>query len=116
MKTRLFSLLCLSLLLTECSNSDVVTDTPACVKSLIEQIKTQSVWSPPARVYRYTYQGKTVYFVPQHCCDIPSVLYDEQCNMLCAPDGGISGGGDGKCTDFFKTRTNEALIWQDTRK
>ena len=31
------------------------------------------------------------------------------------PDGGITGRGDGKCTDFFQTRTDERLWWADTR-
>ncbi|WP_077130209.1 DUF6970 domain-containing protein [Spirosoma montaniterrae] len=116
MKTRLISLFCLSLLLLECSNKEVPTDTPTCVRNLIDQYKQQPVTNPPARVYRYTYQGRTVYFIPQRCCDIASLLYDESCTLRCSPDGGISGGGDGRCTDFFATRTNEVLIWKDTRK
>lgn len=116
MKTRLIPLLVATLFLVECSNNRVEKAAPGCVQTLIEQIKSQPVWNPAAKVYRYTYRGKTVYFVPQHCCDISSILYDESCNIICAPDGGISGAGDGKCTDFFAARTNEVLIWQDTRR
>jgi hypothetical protein len=35
---------------------------------------------------------------------------------MCAPDGGFTGKGDGKCTYFFDARTNEKLIWEDERK
>ncbi|AUD07106.1 hypothetical protein CWM47_00795 [Spirosoma pollinicola] len=83
--------------------------------NMINQIKSQDKWSPPASIYRYVYKGKVVYFIPQRCCDIPSVLLDEQCNTVCSPDGGISGGGDGGCTDFFKVRSDEKLIWKDSR-
>ncbi|MBK7630519.1 MAG: hypothetical protein IPJ23_07445 [Ignavibacteriales bacterium] len=37
-------------------------------------------------------------------------------NVLDAPDGGITGGSDGKITDFFKKGTYEKLIWKDPRE
>ena len=45
-----------------------------------------------------------------------STLYDENCNKICSPDGGIAGNGDGLCPDFFTNRTNERLIWEDKRE
>lgn len=45
------------------------------------------------------YQGKTVYYIPPKCCDIPSELYDENGKLICYPDGGFVGG-DGKCPGF----------------
>ncbi|WP_338870996.1 hypothetical protein WBJ53_24235 [Spirosoma sp. SC4-14] len=103
-------------LLVGCQTEPVLSGTPQCIKDWITQIKNESVWSPPASIYRYSYQGKTVYYIPQHCCDIPSILMDENCTIICSPDGGIDGGGDGKCADFFAERKNEKLVWQDTRK
>jgi hypothetical protein len=44
-----------------------------------------------------------------------SVLYDSSGNIICAPDGGFTGKGDGKCTDFFSGRAKELLIWKDAR-
>jgi hypothetical protein len=35
--------------------------------------------------------------------------------LICQPDGGITGKGDGKCPDFDKNKTNEKLVWQDPR-
>lgn len=99
-----------------CTGNDIPKSIPGCVANLIQQIKNQGVWNPPARIYRYVYKGQTVYFVPQRCCDIPSTLYDENCHVLCFPDGGFTGAGDGKCNDFFTSRSAENLIWQDTRK
>jgi hypothetical protein len=79
-------------------------------------MKADPVTNPPRGVWRYSYQGQTVYYIPPMCCDIPSQLFDSDCNFICNPDGGIAGGGDGKCSDFFTTRTGEQLIWQDDRK
>ncbi len=44
-----------------------------------------------------------------------STLYNENCNVICSPDGGLTGSGDGQCSDFFDTRTDEKLIWEDVR-
>lgn len=102
-------------LLVQCEKEEVNT-LPDCVLQKIDIIKKEAVWNPPAKVYRYTYQEQTVYFFPQRCCDVPSELYDENCTLLCLPDGGITGQGDGKCVDFFEKRSNEILVWQDERR
>ncbi|MBO0936812.1 hypothetical protein J2I47_09680 [Fibrella sp. HMF5335] len=82
----------------------------------IEQMKKNPVGNPPQRVWQYTYKGQVVYYIPPQCCDMPSVLLNANCETICSPDGGFAGSGDGKCADFFQTRTNEKLIWQDDRK
>ncbi|WP_254448411.1 DUF6970 domain-containing protein [Spirosoma rhododendri] len=105
-------LLFAGLMLMSCQRDNL----PSCVENQIKQIQAQGVWSPPAKIYQYRYQGRTVYFIPQRCCDIPSQLLDENCNQICSPDGGFTGAGDGRCSDFFKTRTDEKLIWEDTRR
>jgi hypothetical protein len=99
-----------------CSDRAVPNDLPFCVKSEIRVITDQEVSNPPARIYSYTYNSKKVYFIPQRCCDIPSILLDEDCNVICHPDGGITGGGDGRCRDFFDVRQDEKLVWEDKRK
>jgi hypothetical protein len=43
------------------------------------------------------------------------MLYDAAGKSMCAPDGGFSGQGDGKCPDFFQASGNKKLIWKDTR-
>ncbi|MFH1004578.1 MAG: hypothetical protein V1781_03660 [Bacteroidota bacterium] len=113
-------LLCLTLIsvltLTSCEKLDVPKETPACIKKEIRKIKSDKVRNPPASVWQYDYNGQTVYYIPPYCCDIPSQLFDNDCNQICSPDGGLSGAGDGKCPDFFSQRKNEKLIWQDDRK
>lgn len=88
---------------------------PAAVSVLIRDIEAQPVWNPPAFVARYDYAGRDVYYVPPHCCDIFGDLYDSTGNVICHPDGGIAGHGDGRCPDFVSTRTNETVIWRDKR-
>lgn len=89
---------------------------PECIQEKIIEFSSQKVTNPPIKIYSYTYNEETVYYVTAVCCDVYSILYDKDCNLICAPDGGKTGRGDGKCTDFFDTKTNEKLIWSDTRK
>jgi hypothetical protein len=102
------------LLLAGC-NTTAVSINPAWVDKLIQQFENMPVGNPPQSVWRYDYNGQTVYFVSAQCCDMYSVLYDANGVVLCAPDGGFTGKGDGKCPDFIDKRTNEQLIWQDVR-
>lgn len=114
MKTRLLMIIAIIILLAGCSPT-TQTGNPAWVDRLIEQFESEPVGNPPLSIWRYEYNGYIVYFVPAHCCDISSILYDADGNVLCAPDGGIKGDGDGRCTDFFTQRSNEQLIWEDPR-
>ncbi|MEO8147382.1 MAG: hypothetical protein ABI723_07085 [Bacteroidia bacterium] len=86
---------------------------PTCISDKIEEIKNEPVWNPPAEVYQYHYNGSIVYYITSHCCDIPSILYDENCNVICNPDGGFVGTGDERCPDFFSKRKCEVLVWKD---
>jgi len=105
----------LLLLSSACNNEDIPKEVPNCIKDKIEEIKGQAVWNPPAKIYSYRYKEVTVFFIPQRCCDIMSTLYDENCNIICSPDGGITGNGDGQCLAFFTNRTEEKLVWEDHR-
>jgi hypothetical protein len=115
MKTRLFVSFILYFLIIGCSQS-TSPDKPDWVEDLIVQYKNEPVGNPPQSIWRYNYKGKIVYYVPPQCCDQFSILYDEKGNALGAPDGGITGDGDGRFTDFFTVRTDGKLIWQDLRQ
>jgi hypothetical protein len=88
---------------------------PYWVNQLIAQYKNAPPGNPPYSIWRYDYKGEAVYYVPPQCCDQFSVLYDSEGKVICAPDGGFTGGGDGRCPDFFQLRANEVLIWRDSR-
>jgi uncharacterized protein DUF6970 len=100
-----------------CENSSPTAPAavPSWLQALIDQIQREPVTSPPTAIYSYRYRAEMVYFRPSRCCDIRSVLYDANGLVLCEPDGGIAGGGDGRCPDFLAARSDERLIWRDTR-
>jgi hypothetical protein len=100
---------------TQTCKKDDFKDVPVCILEKIEKLKTENPTNPPASVWQYEYNGQTVYYIPAKCCDIPSSLYDTNCKLICSPDGGFTGKGDGKCKDFAEKRTNEKLIWKDAR-
>ena len=83
---------------------------------MIKKFESDPVGNPPQSIWQYQFKGQTVFYIPPQCCDQFSVLYDLWGNILCVPDGGFSGRGDGRCTDFFQERKNGILIWQDSRK
>jgi hypothetical protein len=101
-------------MLAGCSQS-TEPGNPKWVDDLITKFKSEPIGNPPQSIWRYEYKGQAVYFVPQQCCDQYSILYDTNGNVICFPDGGIIGTGDGRCPDFFTERKNEQLIWRDSR-
>jgi hypothetical protein len=75
----------------------------------IEELKLNNDKS--AFVYRYENHGEEpVYLLSPGCCDMFTELYDENCNYICAPSGGFTGKGDGKCKDL--DLQNELVIWK----
>lgn len=88
---------------------------PDWLTSLIRQLETQPMANPPAFIAQYLYRGETVYYLPARCCDIWSTLYQADGTILCHPDGGFGGSGDGRCPAFAAERSNEQIIWRDPR-
>lgn len=88
---------------------------PTWLASLIRDLENAPVADPPASITRYTYDGQTVYFLPQRCCDQFSTIYDDEGNIIGHPDGGITGQGDGRVGDFFQARSDGESVWQDPR-
>ena len=88
---------------------------PACVQKKIDSIKAEPKWNPPAEVDEYAYKGQRVFLFTANCCDQFYMLYDGSCNYVCAPSGGFTGKGDGKCADFNENAKHVKLIWKDSR-
>lgn len=91
-------------------------DLPPFVAQLIEQYEAGPKSNPPGSIWRYHYKGLVVFYVPPSCCDVPSELYGSDGHVICSPDGGITGAGDGKCPDFFEQRTDGLRVWSDARQ
>ena len=85
---------------------------PEWLATIIDQLEHPPVSNPPEFIARYEYQGQTVYYVGPRCCDIPSTLYIAAGTVLCAPDGGFTGSGDGRCPDFILARSDEKILWR----
>lgn len=110
-----YIVLFLVVLTNGCRKDDVAVKTPACILSKIDTIKNQPVNSTSGKIFSYKYNGATVYYIPPLCCDMKSQLFDENCNVICNPDGGYAVVVDDKCADFFKKRSGEKVIWTDDR-
>ena len=93
-----------------------VNSVPAWLTTLTRDVEAQPVANPPVFIASYDYKGQNVYFLPQRCCDVMGVLYRADGSVKCRPDGGLTGTGDGRCTDFFVERQNERIIWRDARR
>lgn len=104
MKTLSIIVIGVILSISSCKDDEEIL--PACMREKIAEIQDEYGFSPPEGVYRIlTTQGKTYYYIPVHCCDFPSELYDKECNLICNPDGGYTGGGSGDCPDYtIKTK------------
>ncbi|WP_139925157.1 hypothetical protein [Hymenobacter sp. DG01] len=88
---------------------------PKWLADRIQQHLNNEKQNPPIHIYSYQYNGATVYYESSPCCDQFTNLYAADGKLLCHPDGGLTGRGDGNCPDFTKTRTDEKLVWQDPR-
>ncbi len=88
---------------------------PTWLTSLIHQLEKEPVANPPAFIARYEYKREIVYYLPARCCDIWSTLYRADGTIVCHPDGGIAGRGDGRCPGFPAERVNEQIVWRDPR-
>lgn len=65
-------------------------------------------------IWQHEHNGEVVFYVPLArilCCDMMSELYNAKGEMICKPDGGIAGSGDGKCLDFVSLRSTGVRVW-----
>jgi hypothetical protein len=110
MKTKsLILTICLPLFFFSCESGETpseTTDVPTCLSDLTTQ------QNPPLEIWSYQYNGQLVYLTKPDCCDQYEQLYSSACSLLCAPGGGFSGKGDGKCPDFYDKATNGKLVWK----
>jgi len=86
---------------------------PACVQKLIDDGNKETPSTAPIQVDEYLYKDKKVYLAIAQCCDFFNLLYDENCKEICAPTGGFTGKGDGKCPDFEKEAKLIKTIWKE---
>ncbi len=85
---------------------------PACIRKFIDEAPGQSKAEKPLAIDEYIYNGKTVYLYTAPCCDHYNTVYDENCKEICAPSGGFTGRGDGKCPDFQSKAKHVRSLWK----
>ena len=83
---------------------------PPCLVTKIEGMKAEH--NEPEVVTEYYYKGQPVFYLTMPCCDQFNTVFDGDCNYLGAPDGGITGKGDGKLPDFFANATDKKVVWK----
>ncbi len=88
------------------------TGNPAWLTKMIADNAAKPVREALQTIYRYDYKGNTVYYAAAPCCDQFGQLYDAAGTVICAPDGGLTGKGDGRCPDFAGERKGEQLVWR----
>jgi hypothetical protein len=92
---------------------------PKWLHHLISRLQAEPVRNPPATIVYYRHAGQPYYYLPPQCCDQFSTLYNGRGKVVCAPDGGHSGKGDGKCPPFvykmLQARNLGRVIWKDRR-
>jgi hypothetical protein len=89
-----------------------IENIPACLAEQLTRIQSNQYENPPLQIDEYEYNGKKVYLFTADCCDQYNILFDENCKGFCAPSGGITGKGDGKCTDFKDNAKLVRNIWK----
>ncbi|MEK6478603.1 hypothetical protein WJR50_13750 [Catalinimonas sp. 4WD22] len=101
--------------ITACEEPDLQVDVPTCIEKKIRKIKREEVQNPPAKVWRWEADRHTYFYITSGCCDQFNYLYDDDCDIVCAPDGGFTGGGDGNCSDLSEP-IEYTLVWEDNRE
>lgn len=84
---------------------------PKWVTELIDSLESAE-YNNGASVSKYLFQGNTVYYVQAPCCDQMNPLYDADGTLICHPDGGFTGKGDGKCPGFRNSAEMLEVLWK----
>lgn len=88
---------------------------PGCIETMITELKKAPVTNPPTVITEYLFNKLRVYHISAPCCDQMSRVIGEDCGLVCRPDGGITGKGDGKCSGFFEEATFLRVVFKDDR-
>ena len=102
-------------IITACEKDETTTlSVPTCISEKIQELKDETIRNPPAQIWQWEVDGGTYFYISSDCCDQFNYLYNEACDIVCSPDGGFSGAGDGSCPEFTG-EIKKTLIWKDSR-
>ena len=69
----------------------------------------------PQQIWQLTYEGKPAFYLVEPCCDRMNTLHDAAGYARCAPPGGVSGKGDGRCPAPLPPSDQMRLVWERAR-
>lgn len=70
--------------------------------------------NPPLGIWQISHHNQIAFYIISPCCDQYNYLYDINGTPLCAPSGGISGAGDGKCPYPADNNESIKLVWKQS--
>jgi hypothetical protein len=100
---------------TSCNISNSAPAIPNCIEEKITAFKNKPVQNPPAEVWKWKIDLTSYYYITSDCCDQFNYLYDANCTLICAADGGFTDASEGKCSVLIEP-IQKTLIWEDLRK
>jgi len=78
----------------------------------MEDIRGIEEKSKMLNILKIKYNEKEYYLFTPDDLNVPSILYDADGNIFCAPYGGKNGNGDGKCPkDLYQKLEPTELLW-----
>ena len=89
--------LCLAGSLTACAQPPAGPALPDWLSQRIAVFERTPEDAEAVEILALPHAGDTAYLFVAPCCDQFNLLYDAQGRRLCAPSGGITGRGDGRC-------------------
>ncbi|MHB1277374.1 MAG: DUF6970 domain-containing protein [Bacteroidia bacterium] len=112
---RLAYLFLLPLFLFSCKKVDVPDETPSCVKQKIRRMERDPERYGGLTIERWEQDGVFYYVFPPDrlTSDGMAEMYDEHCNLICYPWGGITGAGSGECPELSHSNV---IVMYEIRK
>jgi hypothetical protein len=87
----------LALVATALSACAAPREQPAGSDSGLAEMFERSLAARADVLIRHLIAGRVYYYAVSGCCDQLNPLYDAEGEYVCAPDGGFTGRGDGRC-------------------
>ena len=88
---------------------------PAWLQQRLAEYERMDAAARPVAVRSWVDQGRTFYYIVAGCCDRFNEVYDQNGRYVCAPDGGYTGRGDGKCVGLNQRQSMQS-VWPQTRQ
>ena len=100
--------------LASCKTQQYAVKVPDCIDVEIRRIQAEAPAKPPLEVWQWKVGEEVFYYITAPCCDQFTTLMNSNCERVCAPDGGITGQGDGNCPPGID-QAEKTLVWKDER-